>query len=74
MQKNNYGKRGQFIMVEKNDDKNQITPKIVLTLIIVSLAIFYLFIAIGLAVILVIFFVIWLVNKLRGNQEDLGKK
>ena len=60
-------------MVEKNDDKNQITPKIVLTLIIVSLAIFYLFIAIGLAVILVIFFVIWLVNKLRGNQEDLGK-
>ena len=61
-------------MVEKTDDKNQITPKIVVTLIIVSLAIFYLFIAIGIAVILVIFFVIWLVNKLRRNQEDLGKK
>jgi hypothetical protein len=30
-------------MVEKTDDKNQITPKIVVTLIIVSLAIFYLF-------------------------------
>ncbi len=60
-------------MVEKTDDKNQITPKIVVTLIIVSLAIFYLFIAIGIAVILVIFFVIWLVNKLRRNQEDLGK-
>jgi hypothetical protein len=61
-------------MVEKTEDKNQITPKIVVTLIIVSLAIFYLFIAIGIAVILVIFFVIWLVNKLRRNQEDLGKK
>jgi heme/copper-type cytochrome/quinol oxidase subunit 2 len=61
-------------MVEKTDDKNQITPKIVVTLIIVSLAIFYLFIAIGIAVILVIFFVIWLVNKLRRNQEDWGKK
>ncbi len=60
-------------MVEKTDDKNQITPKIVVTLIIVGLAIFYLFIAIGIAVILVIFFVIWLVSKLRRNQEDLGK-
>jgi uncharacterized membrane protein YGL010W len=57
-------------MVEKNDDKNQITPKIVLTLIIVSLAIFYLFIAIGIAVILVIFFVLWIVNKLRRNSKE----
>ena len=61
-------------MVEKTDDKNQITPKIVVTLIIVSLAIFYLFIAIGIAVILVIFFVIWLVNKLRRNPKDLEIK
>ena len=61
-------------MVEKTDDKNQITPKIVVTLIIVSLAIFYLFVVIGIAVILVIFFVVWLVNKLRRNPKDLEIK
>jgi flagellar biogenesis protein FliO len=61
-------------MVEKPDDQNQITAKVVVTLIIVILAIFYLFVVIGLAVILVIFFVVWLVNKLRRNPKDLEIK
>jgi flagellar biogenesis protein FliO len=61
-------------MVEKTDDQNQITAKVVVTLIIVILAIFYLFVVIGLAVILVIFFVVWLVNKLRRNPKDLEIK
>jgi flagellar biogenesis protein FliO len=61
-------------MVEKPDDQNQITAKVVVTLIIVILAIFYLFVVIGIAVILVIFFVVWLVNKLRRNPKDLEIK
>jgi hypothetical protein len=61
-------------MVEKTDDQNQITAKVVVTLIIVILAIFYLFVVIGIAVILVIFFVVWLVNKLRRNPKDLEIK
>ena len=61
-------------MVEKPADEPTITAKLVVTLIIVILAIFYLFVVIGIAVILVIFFVVWLVNKLRRNPKDLEIK
>jgi Flp pilus assembly protein TadB len=61
-------------MVEKPADEPTITAKLVLTLIIVVLAIFYVFVIAGIAVILIIFFILWLRKEITSKNLRNGDK
>jgi energy-coupling factor transporter transmembrane protein EcfT len=61
-------------MVEKPADEPTITAKLVVTLIIFFLAIFYVFVIAGIAVILIIFFILWLRKEITSKNLRNGDK
>ncbi len=61
-------------MVEKTANKNPITAKLIVTLIIIVLAISYLFIIAGIIAILIIFFVLWLGREINEKISRNGDK